>query len=328
MDKVAAVILNYNGLHFLQTLLPSIIENTPEATVYVADNASTDDSVEFLKHNYPQVRLIILDRNYGFTGGYNRALAQIEAEYYAIINSDVEVTAGWLSTLIHFLEQNRKVAAVQPKILDFKNRNTFEYAGAAGGFIDKWGYPFCRGRLFFDLEKDHGQYDEPIEVFWATGACLVIRAALFHEMKGFDDTFFAHLEEIDLCWRLQLSGYAIFCVPASVIYHVGGGTLPKHNPRKTFLNFRNSLLASYKNACNARWIVSFRFVLDIIAAIKFMFQGQFKDAWAVLRAYFSFIRMVPKVTRSERRDRLPTVYEGSIVFDYFLRRIKKYSDLN
>ena len=248
MDKVAIVILNWNGVKMLSRYMDTLLEHSRgEATVYVADNASTDQSVPFLKEHYPEVHLIQLEKNWGFADGYNKALQQVEATYYVILNSDVEVTPHWLTPLISFLDSHEEVAACQPKLLSVANRNAFEYAGACGGFIDKYGYPFCRGRLFDSVEDDKGQYDDICEVMWATGACLIIRSADYWKVNGFDGRFFAHNEEIDLCWRLRMMGRKVYCIPDSFVYHVGGGTLPKGNPMKTYLNFRNNLTMLYKN---------------------------------------------------------------------------------
>ena len=239
MDKTAIVILNWNGVEMLTRFLPNVLDySRDEAVVYVADNASTDNSLEVLKMHFPEVRVIVLEKNWGFAEGYNRALEQIEAEYYVLLNSDVEVSHHWLTPLIEFMDNNADVAACQPKLLSMKNRDAFEYAGACGGYLDRYGYPFCRGRVFDTVEYDGGQYDYEAEILWATGACMVVRAADFKRAGGFDARFFAHSEEIDLCWRLRLSGKKIYCIPDSFVYHIGGGTLPKNNPMKTYLNFR------------------------------------------------------------------------------------------
>ncbi|MBR5100524.1 MAG: glycosyltransferase family 2 protein, partial [Bacteroidales bacterium] len=245
----AVVILNWNGLKMLQTYLPLLEQRTTccGAFIVVADNGSTDGSVEWLQEHHPQIRLICFDQNHGFTGGYNRALREIDADYYVLLNSDVEVTDGWLEPLVGFLEENPDAGICQPKVLSVAERNRFEYAGAAGGFIDRFGYPFCRGRILSNLELDKGQYDEPEECFWATGACMVVRSALYHHLSGLDESFFAHMEEIDFCWRAKLLGYQVWCVPASTVYHVGGGTLPNNSPRKLYFNYRNNLLMLYKN---------------------------------------------------------------------------------
>ncbi|MEO8759865.1 MAG: glycosyltransferase family 2 protein, partial [Bacteroidia bacterium] len=245
--KIAVVILNFNGKKLLQKFLPSVIDNSKLATIYVADNASTDDSISFLKTDFPQVKIIELIQNYGFAKGYNEALKRVDADYFILVNSDVEVTPNWIEPIINLMETDKAIAAAQPKIVSYNTKDEFEYAGACGGFIDKYGYPFCRGRIFDTIEKDTNQYNNPIEIFWATGACMFVRAQVFNELKGFDGFYFAHMEEIDLCWRIKNTGHKIMVVPGSVVYHVGGGTLNKLSPQKTFLNFRNSLLSLTKN---------------------------------------------------------------------------------
>ncbi|MFN8345579.1 MAG: glycosyltransferase family 2 protein [Spirosomataceae bacterium] len=290
MDKVAIVILNYNGRNFLEKFLPSVIRHSPAGTIYVADSASTDDSVSWMRTNYPYIHLLPLNKNQGYAGGYNLALAEIRAEYYVLLNSDVEVTEDWLEPLLQLLDNNPKIAACQPKLLAFHDKTQFEYAGAAGGFMDWLGYAYCRGRIFNHCETDRGQYDTTVPVFWASGACFVIRAELFHKMGGFDSDFFAHMEEIDLCWRLHLAGYDVYCCPQSAVYHVGGGTLPPSSPFKTYLNYRNSLAMLYKNLpTHSRWkIIFLRLVLDGISAVRFLPKGQWRDIWAIIRAHFSF----------------------------------------
>ena len=277
MKQTAVVILNYNGAGMLRRFLPSVIEYSPEASIYVADNGSSDESCDVVRNEFPAVKLMVLDHNYGFAEGYNRALAQVDEEYAVLLNSDVEVTRGWLSPMTQFLDSNPEVAACQPKLLSFKQKDFFEYAGAAGGFIDKWGYTFCRGRIFNTVERDSGQYDDTTDVFWATGAALMIRNEVYKNNGGLDGRFFAHMEEIDLCWRLRSRGYRIACVPQSHVYHVGGATLKKENPQKTYLNFRNNLLMIYKNApdCQLKKIMLFRKVFDNVAALKFLASGDY-----------------------------------------------------
>lgn len=296
MPKVSIVILNWNGSHFLQQFLPPLIRHTgyPWVEIVVADNASTDDSLTILAQHFPQVKIIRLDRNYGFAGGYNRALSQVSADYYVILNSDVEVTDGWLDPLVNFLEQHAEVAAVMPKILSWYQPDTFEHAGAAGGFIDRYGYPFCRGRIFDSIESDQGQYDDPAEVFWITGACMVIRSSVFHECGGFDEMFFAHMEEIDLCWRMLWKGYKLYCIPQSSVFHVGGGALPAENPFKIYLNFRNNLFLIYKNIESKRFfsILIQRLMLDYLAAVLFLVQRKFSFFTAVIKAHRDFFRSV------------------------------------
>ena len=338
--KTAVVILNYNGATLMEEFLPSVIHsvNGMDAEVIVADNASTDNSLEFLKTNHPKVRTIVLDKNYGFAEGYNRALAQIDAEYFVLLNSDVDVDAEWLKPLEFFMDNNPDVAACQPKILSQKNDKYFEYAGAAGGFIDKYGYPFCRGRLFNDVEPDVGQYDEQKDIFWSSGACLFIRKQDYEDVGGLDGDFFAHMEEIDLCWRLKNRGRRIVCIPSSVVYHVGGGTLAQGNPRKTFLNFRNNLLMLYKNLPSSRVnrILFIRMVLDGLAALAMLAKGDVKNFKSVLKAHKDFKALKKKfVAKREKEvsftDAVGThdeIYRRSIVLAYYLRGIRKFRNLN
>ncbi|RFS17935.1 glycosyltransferase family 2 protein [Emticicia sp. C21] len=328
MPKVAIVILNYNGQGFLERFLPSVIQHSSGHEVVVADNASTDTSVTFLKQNYPNIRLIQLPHNGGFTGGYNQALKQVQTTYYVLLNSDIEVTPNWVDPIIELMDTNPKIAACQPKIKDYYKPTYFEYAGAAGGFIDWLGYPFCRGRIFDTCEEDTGQYDNTREIFWATGACMFVRAAVFHQLGGFDTKFFAHMEEIDLCWRMKNAGYQIFYSPASTVYHVGGGTLHKSNPRKTFLNYRNGLAMMYKNLpANQLFTTIFaRLVLDGVSSIKFLLAGSFKDIWAILKAHFAFYGMIPTLERKSSKH-LKNIYPRSIVLQYFLRGKKRFGEL-
>ncbi len=327
--------MNYNGKKFLEQFLPNVIENTNAdlADIVVADNASTDGSVDFMRERFPEIRLIENGFNGGFATGYNLALRQIEAEYFVLLNSDIEVTPHWIEPVIELMDADRNIAACQPKILSYVEKQKFEYAGASGGFIDRYGYPFCRGRLFQHLEEDLGQYDDPCEVFWATGACLFVRADLYLEHGGLDDSFFAHMEEIDFCWRMKNMGYSIYCCPQSKVYHIGGGTLPKSSSRKTYLNFRNNLSLIYKNlpSKHVSWIVAYRILLDWVAAIKFLFGGGLKDFWAVIRAHFAFYKRIPTLRkfRKEHTSRqVSRMYMGNIVFDSFLKGIKRYSDLD
>ena len=331
--KTAVVILNWNGLNLLKTFLPGVVEHTVgEAVVYVADNASTDQSVDFVRKNFPEVRLILLDRNYGFAEGYNRALAQIEADCYCLLNSDVEVTAGWLEPVTAYLEAHPETAVCQPKLLSQLEKGRFEYAGAAGGFLDRYGYPFCRGRIFSTLEPDEGQYDQTCEVFWATGACMFVRADIFHRLGGLDADFFAHMEEIDFCWRVRNAGYKVACCPEAKVYHLGGATLPKSSSRKTFLNFRNNWLMLYKNLPRRRILPVFlvRWIGDVAASFRFLLSTGWGDFHAVYKAHRAFFRMLPE-SREKRRmirpsDR-PALYPGSIVLDYFLFGRKRFSQL-
>jgi len=329
--RVAVVILNWNGKSFLEQFLPSVILNSPNATVYVADNASSDGSLAYLKENFPTIKLIKNKENLGFAGGYNKALKKLEEEFFVLLNSDVEVTQNWLEPIVDLFDSNSTIAACQPKILNYHDKTSFEYAGAAGGFIDKNGYPFCRGRIFDSLEQDNGQYDSVEEIFWATGACLFIRSKVYNELGGLDADFFAHMEEIDLCWRIKRAGYSIKVQPASVVYHVGGGTLSKSNPFKTFLNFRNGLQLLTKNLPKNQLLpkLFIRMILDGVAAYKFLFSGDGKDCLAVIHAHFSFYVRLRKTLkkRSGNYDRLVGQYHGNIVFDYFLKGLKKFSEL-
>jgi GT2 family glycosyltransferase len=328
--KIAVVILNFNGEKLLPQFLPSVIQHSENAAIIVADNSSTDNSLILLEKDFPQVRLIKLDKNYGFCGGYNRALQQVEAENYVLLNSDVAVTANWLAPMLELLESDSTIAAAQPKILSWHQKDFFEYAGAAGGFIDWLGYPFCRGRLFDSIEKDEGQYNDNKEVFWATGACLLVRANVYHKLGGLDEDFFAHMEEIDLCWRIQRSGQKVYYTGKSTVFHVGAGTLSRSNPRKTYFNFRNGLFLLYKNSSElALWIkFPIRLILDYVAALLFLFKGEAKNTKAVFQAHADFLKELPK-TRKKRQllKSLPfttnSMYKGIAVFDYFLLRKKK-----
>lgn len=332
--KIAIVILNWNGRSMLEKFLPSVVSCSSDvAEIIVADNGSTDDSVDFLSTHYPSLRIIRLDRNYGFADGYNRALNQVEADYYVLLNSDVEVTPHWIEPVIEQMEQDRQIVAAQPKLLMYDQRDTFEYAGGAGGFIDKYGYPFCRGRLFTTLEKDKGQYDDPCEIFWASGAAMFVKSELWHKLGGLDGDFFAHMEEIDFCWRAKNSGYKVVYCPHSVIYHVGGGTLPKSSPRKTFLNFRNNMALLYKNLPQNRlwWVLSLRVVLDYVAGVKFLAEGHPQEFSAVAKAHRAFYKWMPrlKVKRYRRQEhqKVSCLYQGRLLFDYYLWHKQRFSDL-
>ena len=335
--RVAVVILNYNGAEMLRRFLPSVIEYSPEGEVIVADNASTDNSVEVMRNEFPAVRLIKLDKNYGFADGYNKALQQVEAEYFILLNSDVEVTDGWLAPMLAFMDANSDVAACQPKLLSYKEKEYFEYAGGAGGFIDRYGYPFCRGRIFDTVEKDNGQYDCVVDLFWATGAALMIRSADYRSAGGLDGTFFAHMEEIDLCWRLRARGRRIVCVTDSIVYHVGGATLAKSNPRKTFLNFRNNLLMLYKNLSPQELssVMRRRAILDYVAAAKFLFAGNIADCKAILAARREFARIKASYVsaRAENLEKcvshsIPERVNFSILWQYYAKGRKLFSDLS
>lgn len=336
MKQTAVVILNYNGAGMLRRFLPSVIEYSPEASIYVADNGSSDESCDVVRNEFPAVKLMVLDHNYGFAEGYNRALAQVDEEYAVLLNSDVEVTRGWLSPMTQFLDSNPEVAACQPKLLSFKQKDFFEYAGAAGGFIDKWGYTFCRGRIFNTVERDSGQYDDTTDVFWATGAALMIRNEVYKNNGGLDGRFFAHMEEIDLCWRLRSRGYRIACVPQSHVYHVGGATLKKENPQKTYLNFRNNLLMIYKNApdCQLKKIMLFRKVFDNVAALKFLVSGDYAAFKAVRKARRDFKAMRSGYDKARAENmklavttRIPEVLKSSILYKYYLGFKHTYSSL-
>jgi GT2 family glycosyltransferase len=330
LNKVSVVILNYNGEKLLRQFLPSIIQHSGNARVIVADNGSTDQSKEFVTTNFSAVEWIQLDRNFGFCGGYNRALQQVTSAYYVLLNSDVEVTPGWLDGLIELMEHNKHIAAVQPKILAFQNKDQFEYAGAGGGYIDAFGYPFCRGRLFNHTEKDTGQYNDTREVFWASGACMAIRAEVYHTLGGFDETFFAHMEEIDLCWRIQRSGWKVYYSGSSTVYHVGAGTLQRSNPRKTYYNFRNGLGLIVKHLPFAQLLyrLPLRILLDYLAVIKFTLEGNLRSSIAVVQAHVDFFRTF-RLTRTSRKalKQYPfsnrNVYTGLIPMDYYLFRKKK-----
>jgi hypothetical protein len=332
--RTAVVILNWNGRKYLEQFLPSLIQySSEEAEIIVADNASSDDSISFLESHFPSVKIIRNSSNEGFARGYNLALKQVEADYYILLNSDIEVTPDWIHPVIEMMEKDPSIAACQPKIRSFSDRSKFEYAGAAGGFIDKYGYPFCRGRIFQSIEEDFGQYDDAIEIFWATGACMFVRADLFNKAGGLDEDFFAHMEEIDLCWRLKNLGYKIMYCPKSVVYHIGGGTLPKISWRKTYYNFRNNFVLLYKNLPDnlVNEVFSKRLILDGIAAMKFLFTAGFKDFWAIYKAHQSFYSTLGK-TKAKRKllnhAPLHKVYKKNIVFEYFLRNKKKFTDLD
>lgn len=331
MKNTAVVILNYNGKHFLEKFLQNTLDNSPEAEVVVVDNASTDLSVSFLKSSFPGVRLICLDKNYGFAEGYNRGLAPLNHDYFILLNSDVEVTPGWIPPLQQTLLSRSNIAAVQPKILGYHQRTHFEYAGAAGGFMDMLGYPFCRGRIFEDREEDLGQYDAPTGIFWASGACFFVRAEVFRALKGFDARFFAHMEEIDLCWRMHNEGYEVVYQPASVVYHVGGGTLSAENPFKTYLNFRNSLAMMFKNLPGPYLLplMFIRLALDGVTGVRFLSRGDVSSLWAILKSHFMFYWWLPYLIRNRSKSfaGFKKLYAGSIVWDYFVKKKKTYTEI-
>lgn len=343
MNKTAVIILNYNGQKYLTDFLPSVINHSSIADIYVADNASTDDSIIILKKGFPSVKIIQLFENHGFAQGYNEALEEIKRisilqnrdnySYYILLNSDVEVPENWIEPVINLMEFNSNIAACQPKIKYYHEKTHFEYAGAAGGYIDRLGYPFCRGRVFLSLEEDLGQYNDNVEVFWATGACMFVRANIFHEVGGFDGDFFAHMEEIDLCWRMKHAGYQIFACGESEVYHVGGGTLPKTNPYKTFLNFRNGLAMLYKNHPDKglyRTLLT-RLILDGIAGVKFLLFDSWEDCWAVARAHFNFYvnfyKWHKKRQKLKRRNNLGQMHKHNIVWQYFVKGKERFDGM-
>lgn len=333
--SVAVVILNWNGRPFLEKFLPSVLKSTYDNfSVIVADNASDDDSIDFLKTNYPAIKILLSNINEGFAKGYNTALKKVSADYYILLNSDVEVTAGWIEPVISLMQSDEKIAACQPKILSYTEKNKFEYAGASGGFIDKLGYPFSRGRIFETCETDNGQYDNAIQIFWATGAALFVKAKVFHELNGFDDFFFAHQEEIDLCWRMQRKGYKIYVVPSSIVYHVGGGTLPMGNRKKVFLNFRNNLVMMTKNLPVAEkiWKIPLRIFLDVVAAYRSLIDGNFSTFISIASAHMHYAGWIligkkgEKFSKLKMKKILP-VYDGSIVWQYFVKKKKTFSEI-
>ncbi|MBC8756309.1 glycosyltransferase [Kordia sp. YSTF-M3] len=328
--NIAIVILNWNGKKLLEQFLPSVIAFSQEATIYVADNASSDASVSYVRTHFPEVIIIQNEKNGGYAKGYNDALPSIDEAIFCLLNSDIEVTENWLAPIRSEFESNSKTAIIQPKILDFKQKTHFEYAGAAGGFIDKYGYPFCRGRIFHTLEEDNGQYNDSLQIFWASGACLFIRKAVFQKLNGFDEDFFAHQEEIDLCWRAFNLGYETKYISESVVYHVGGATLDSLHPKKTYLNFRNSLCMLAKNLPKGKLfpIIFSRLILDGIAAIQFLVQLRFKHFAAILKAHFHFYARLPKMLKKRGETQQKQYFQQkSIVFLYFVKGKKTYSEL-
>lgn len=332
---ISVVILNWNGSAMLQRFLPSVIRYSEEAEIIVADNGSTDHSIDILREKFPSVRILPFRENYGFAEGYNRAIQQIETPYVLLLNDDVEVTPHWLQPLLAFMNHHPEVAACQPKILSETQRELFEYAGACGGFIDHLGYPYCRGRIFNHVEKDRGQYDQVCPIFWATGAALLVRTDVFRKEGGLDKRFFAHMEEIDFCWRLRSRNYGIYCIPQSTVYHVGGGTLPKSHPRKTFLNFRNNLLMLYKNLPEERLnsTLRIRYFLDLVAALKMLLSGQVKESMAIVKALRTFFKIRHDFYR-ERKENLqkqqlkdiPEMRNESLLVAFYLKKKKKFED--
>jgi GT2 family glycosyltransferase len=330
--KIAIVILNWNGQKLLEQFLPSVVDfSSKEATIYIADNASTDSSINYVKSSFPSIKIVENNINGGYAKGYNDALKSIDADIYCLLNSDVEVTQNWLMPIIDIFKSEKNTAIIQPKLLDFKNKTKFEYAGAAGGFVDLFGYPFCRGRVFNHLETDKGQFNDVKEIFWASGACLFIRAKVYHQLEGFDEDYFAHQEEIDLCWRAQNIGYKIKYVGSSLVYHVGGATLQQANPHKTFLNFRNSLLNVVKNVPK-KWflfVIFSRLLLDGIAGIKFIIELRPIHTWAIIKAHYSFYKNLNKFLKKRKKLLKKEDYNlhTSIVWQYFVLGRKKFHQL-
>ena len=334
--KIAVVILNYNGRKHLETFLPSVVKYSinSEVAVYVADNGSNDDSLIFLKTNYPSINLILLDKNYGFSEGYNKALKEINSKYFILLNSDVEVTENWILPIIDFMDKNEKIAVTAPKLRAFYDKEYFEYAGAAGGYIDRFGYPFCKGRIINNLEKDNGQYDDITEVFWASGACLFVKSELYNKAGGLDSGFFAHMEEIDLCWRLKNQGYQIFNYNKVHVFHLGGGSLPKENPFKLFLNYRNNLLLLLKNLPKEHLYktIFIRMILDGISASIYLLTFKFSFFFAVLKAHFAFYKLFSKYKKIRKninvvKSNHNEIYKKSIVFQYIIKKKKIFSNL-
>jgi len=335
MNDLAVVILNWNGVGFLEKFLEKVVRHSGDAQIIVADNASTDNSISYLESNFPGIRIIKNDENGGFAKGYNDALKQVDSKYYMILNSDIEVTENWLDPLYRIM-QDEKVAGCQPKVLSYNDKGSFEHAGASGGFMDKNYFPFCRGRLFHTIEKDEKQFENTTEIFWATGAALMIRADLFHGANGFDADFFAHMEEIDLCWRLKKQNYKFFVVPESTVYHVGGGTLSYSSPRKTYLNFRNNLMMIVKNHHGILLPKLFvRMSLDGIAAAKFLFRGQFANFWAVFKSHMylyahigSLLKKRKSIKKTSTEFNKTGLFGGSIIWNYYVKGVKSFSSLN
>ncbi len=333
--KISIVILNWNGKKYLEQFLPSVVNYSQidSCEIVIADNGSTDDSISFLNKEYPHLRIILLDKNYGFAEGYNKALQQVDSEYFVLLNSDVELTENWLQPIIEKLEQSPQIAAAMPKILAFHDKTKFEHAGAAGGFIDYFGYPYCRGRILDTIEIDNGQYNNELDIFWATGACMIIRSKIYTEFGGFDGDFFAHMEEIDLCWRIKNAGFSIKVFPQSVVYHVGGGTLNSDSPFKLFLNFRNNLFMLYKNLPSNRLFSTLflRMVLDGISAIIFLLSGKFQQFFVIPKAHFAFYRALPKLQKKRKMAKKQikihqheTILKGSIVFKALIMNKKTF----
>ena len=328
---LAVVILNWNGRSLLETYLPSVVKYSSEANVYVADNASADDSVEYVRTTFPSVKIIQNTTNGGYAKGYNDALKGLDEDLFVLLNSDVEVSENWLQPVVREFEKNPDLVAAQPKILDATNRDKFEYAGAGGGFIDSMGYPYCRGRIFDAIEKDEGQYDDTVEIFWATGACLFVCRTAFNEIGGFDEDFFAHQEEIDLCWRLKSAGGKIIYVGRSAVYHLGGGTLDAAQPRKTFYNFRNTLLLLLKNVkgIHVFALIFFRMLLDGLAGVRFLFKGELAHVWAIIKAHLSFYALFGKFLKKRKKQMSSIKYSeiNSVVWKYFVLKKRTFNKL-
>lgn len=335
--KVAVVIIHWNRRNLLEQFLPSVVASSyPNLEIVLADNASTDDSVAYVREHFPKVTIVQNDDNYGYAGGYNHALKHVQADYYVLLNNDIEVPEHWIEPVIKVMEHDKHVGACQPKMLDYKNKKSFEYAGACGGYMDRLGYVFCRGRLFEVLEEDKGQYDTEADIFWATGACLFIRSKVFHEAGGFDEHFFAHMEEVDLCWRIQLLGYKLKVVPSSFVYHVGGGTLNKMSPQKTYLNFRNNLIMLTKNLpwLTLIWLIPLRSALDLMSSIFFLINGFPKYSAAVHRAHFDYFfkfrkwwKLRKDVEPIFKNENFSGVYNGSVVAEHFIGKTQYFSGL-
>jgi hypothetical protein len=336
--KVAVVIIHWNKRELLQQFLPSVLATTyKNLEIVVADNASTDDSVAWVQANYPTVKIIVLDQNYGYAGGYNHALKQVTADYFVLLNNDVEVIPNWIEPIIEAMQQDETIAAAQPKILQYKNRDYFEYAGAAGGYIDHLGYVFCRGRIFENLEQDLGQYNNNLPVFWASGACLFLRSKAFFEVGGFDENFFAHMEEVDLCWRLQLAAYKIYYIGSSQVYHLGGSTLQKGNPKKTYLNFRNSLqmLLKNENVAKLLWLIPVRTTLDLLGSVFFLMNAKITHSGAVHKAHAHFFLKFGKwwkarknISRKQDSKEVKGIYPRAVFFEHFVLKKQKFSELS
>lgn len=336
--KVAVVIIHWNNRHLLETFLPGVFKSTwPNLDIYLADNASTDDSVAYARAHFPGLKIIQLEKNLGYAGGYNEALKQVEADYFILLNNDVQVEPNWIEPVIASMEADSRIAAAQPKLLQFKYPEYFEYAGAAGGYMDHLGYVFCKGRVFETMEEDHGQYNQQDDIFWASGACLFIRKKAFEEAGGFDADYFAHMEEVDLCWRLQLMGYRIVAQPASVVYHLGGSTLKKASPQKTYLNFRNSLIMLLKNmpASKLWWFIPWRSFLDLLSSVFFLLNEEPRHSWAIHRAHADFFFNFGKWWKKRKDVKRLTnpmdsavCYRGSIVWAHFVLRKKHFSQLH